>query len=142
MNKYHEIFWKECEQAKITNIQFKKTYEGRAYYDDRSIIIPHIKTAITLATALHEIGHIVIGDQKPSYYNEFLAEMFVQQKFKEHNIPLKRKILYDQKDYVAYCVHLSKKKKGPSSNKIRSEVRKFIKEFENGKKKKNPLENI
>lgn len=40
-------------------VLWSKSYNGRAYRKTRTIKIPDVKTHITYAIALHEIGHIV-----------------------------------------------------------------------------------
>jgi len=126
---YKAIAEKEIEKAGITNVEYINGNYGRAYLNNNKIRIPIPKTLTTLATALHEIGHIVIGKVKPQYYSEFLAEMFVRQKFKEYSLPLKRKIANHQKEYVAYRVGLSKRRT-KNEFKIKSEVKQFLKNCE------------
>jgi hypothetical protein len=121
-----EIFKVESEKAGINNIEYVNGNYGKAYIDNKNIRIPNIKTLKTLATALHEIGHIVIGKVKPKYYEEFLCEMFVRQKFKEYGLTLKRSIVNQQKLYIAYRVRLSIKRAKSKSYKVKPEVLQFI----------------
>ena len=122
-NKIVEI---ESQKADVKEIEYIKGNYGKAYIKDKKIRIPKPLTLRTLATALHEIGHIAIGKVKPQYYSEFLAEMFVRQKFKEYGLTLKRAIADRQKSYVAYRVKLSVKRATNPKYKVKSEVLKFI----------------
>src|SRR3990167_407299 len=123
---YTEIIKLECEKAGVKEVEYIKGNYGRAYIKEGKIRIPQPKTLTTLATALHEIGHIVLGKVKPQYYSEFLAEMFVRQKFKEYGLTLKRNITNRQKAYVAYRVRLSVKRATNPKYKVNPEVLKFI----------------
>ena len=123
---YSEILKKECDKAGITEIRYSPGNYGRASWEKGWIKVPQPKTLNTLATALHEVGHIVMGKVKPTYYSEFLAEMFVRQKFKEYGLTLKRKIARKQRDYVAYRVRLSVKRATRKDYKVNSEVLRFI----------------
>lgn len=123
---FFEIVEIESQKAEVKEIEYIKGNYGKACIKDKKIRIPKPLTLRTLATALHEIGHIAIGEVKPQYYSEFLAEMFVRQKFKEYGFTLKRAIANRQKSYVAYRVRLSVKRATSPKYKIKPEVLKFI----------------
>ena len=123
---FKEIFYAECDKLGVVDVEFVKGQYGSANYAMQSVRCPEPKTLVSLATCLHELGHISLGEVKPVYYGEFLAEMFVRQKFKEYGLPLKRKIAKKQREYVAYRVGLSVKHSSRKDYKVNGVVCAFI----------------
>ena len=119
-----DILTKEIEKAEIENVEYVKGNYGKANRKTKTIRIPHPKTLITLATGLHEVAHIHVGNVKPQYYQEFLCEMWVQEKFKEYGIEVPWKVECNQKNYVAYRVRVSLRRR-----KKNFEVHPAVKEF-------------
>ena len=48
-----------------------------AYQDTKTVGIPLPNSRLAFLICLHEIGHIVEGEKKFGFYNEYVAEMFV-----------------------------------------------------------------
>lgn len=124
---YQEIFDAEAKKAGIREVIISPGNYGCAYLKTKKIKVPEVKSLYTLATALHEIGHIVNGNIKPVYLGEYKAEMFVREKFREYGLPLKKKIAKRQRDYVAYRVRLSVRRATSTKYRVDSEVLRFIK---------------
>jgi hypothetical protein len=120
-----EILETELKKADIKCVELSKGNYGRAWIKERKIKIPEVKSLSTLAVALHEIGHIVLGKIEPQYLCEYKTEMFVREKFKEYGLPLKRRIANRQKKYIAYRVGLSMKHR-KIDFKVNPEVNNFI----------------
>jgi len=94
-----------CERNNI-KIEWRKSEvnSGIAYIKDRKIIIPKPKSSSKLITCFHEISHILLGNIKPSYFEEYLAVKKSFEFMKEYKIPISRKIKKKEIEYVAYSL--------------------------------------
>ena len=138
---YEQILQAEAHKAGVGTITYHKGNYGCAYQKTKNIFVPEPKTLYTLATALHEVAHISIGKVKPQYYAEYLCEMWVREKFKEHGLVLKRRIADSQKRYVAHRVMLSYKRSSSPEYRVKKEVLDFIGAHQEGVLSSGGLEN-
>ena len=107
MNKYSKIAYqvkKEIENNLKIEIKIigytSSPWVGRSYPDDNTIKIPHPKSVISLATFLHELGHIIHKDIKPSCLQEYKCEQFAFNTIRKHGLKVKRKILNHSRWYI------------------------------------------
>jgi hypothetical protein len=62
------------KQHSLTVLEIRHPRDGSAYFDQCEIAIAPIKSAISYATALHEIGHLIVERQKLS--RRFMVQEF------------------------------------------------------------------
>jgi DNA-binding transcriptional regulator PaaX len=124
-NQYTEIAERLLKENNITVRQYRKSMSGRAFIKEREIIIPRPTGKISLLICLHEIAHIVNGEIKPRYKEEYLAEKWAMDKCRELGIRVPRSYTRRAKRYISFKVHQAKKR---GLKKIRSQsVYHFIK---------------
>jgi len=122
-NRYVQIFEEEARKNNITWVYGFKGNCGRAYIDERRVIVSIPINRDRLIVCLHEIGHIVNGHIKPRYIEEMKAEKFAILKMKEFGIPISRKAKARTKNYVSYKIRQAKRR---GLKKVSSEAKRFI----------------
>lgn len=100
--EYKLVFENICKKENIDWIYYSGS--GVAFIDKRLIKIKEPKSPKTMLTCLHEISHILMGDIRPSYYEEYLAVKKSLEMAKELKIKISRKIIKEEKRYIAYSL--------------------------------------
>ena len=107
-NKYTKIGNELLEKYGITVKQYRKSMTGRAYIEERQIIVPKPVGKISLLIFCHEVAHIVNGHIKPRYKEEYLAEKWAMDYFHEIGIRVPRTYVARAKRYVNYKIRQAK----------------------------------
>lgn len=107
-NKYTEIAERLLKENNITVREYRKSMSGRAFIKEREITIPKPTGKISLLICLHEIAHIVNGEIKPRFKEEYLAEKWAIDKFRELGMRVPQSYVRRAKRYVSYKVHQAK----------------------------------
>ena len=104
-------------EAGVTDCMFHdKGLRGRAWPRERRILVPRPTTRRRLYVLAHECGHVALGDIKPVYRGEYLAEMYAHKALRRHGIAIPREATISAKKYV--------------SLKIRRALRRRVKEID------------
>ncbi len=109
-NQYTEIAEALLKEHNITVRQYRKSMTGRAFLKEREIIVPHPVGKISLLVFCHEVGHIVNGEIKPRFREEYLAEKWAIDYF--HAIGMRVPSSYTRraKRYINQKVRQAKKR--------------------------------
>jgi hypothetical protein len=108
MNKYTEIAEALLKEHNITVRAYRKSLTGVAYIKEREIVVPHPVGKISLLIFVHEVGHIVNGEIKPRYVEEYLAEKFAIDYFHKIGLRVPRSYVARAKRYVSFKVRQAK----------------------------------
>lgn len=81
---------------------------GVAYIKEREIVVPHPVGKISLLIFVHEVGHIVNGEIKPRYVEEYLAEKFAFDYFHKIGMRIPRSYTERAKRYIRRKVRQAK----------------------------------
>jgi len=123
-NKYIELFEKI---AKENNVNFDYSFKGnvgRYLIKEKKVLTSKPINAERLQIGLHEIGHSLFINIKPSYLQEYLCEMFSFEIMKNNNIKIKKKVKKRSKKYIAIKTQMAINR---GLNKINNKVKKYIK---------------
>lgn len=100
-NKYIGIFEQLAKENKV-NFEYKfKSNVGRYYNKENKVYCSKPINAERLQVALHEIGHKLFWNIKPSYLQEYLCECFSFEIMRNKGIPIKSKVKERSKKYIA-----------------------------------------
>jgi len=124
-NKYTVIAEKLLAEHNITVREYRKSMTGRAFIKERQIIVPHPTGKISLLIFCHEVGHIVIGETKPRFLEEYLAEKWAMDYFHKIGLRVPRTYVARAKRYISYKVRQAKRRGLTKS--LGQEVYHFIK---------------
>jgi hypothetical protein len=105
MNRYEEIAESLLQKHSITVRQYRKSMTGVAFIKEREIIVPKPTGKISLLIFCHEIAHIVNGEIKPRYYEEYLAEKWAIDYFHSIGLRVPRSYVQRAKRYINFKVH-------------------------------------
>lgn len=114
----------------IKIVKYSVTNCGCAWIDDRKIKVPKISGKDYIdrfMTTLHEIGHIVNGNIKPSCIGEYKAEQFAINEAKKYGIQSESYIRH-AKGYVLSNI-AEGFNRGLRLNKIPLEMKNWVKEY-------------
>ena len=100
-NKYILLFEKIAKENKINFEYHFKGNVGRYLIKEKKILTSKPINAERLQVGLHEIGHSLFINIKPSYLQEYLCEMFSFEIMRNNNIPIKKKVKERSKKYIA-----------------------------------------
>ena len=109
-NKYTEIAERLLKEHNITVRQYRKSMTGRAFIKEREIITPRPTGKISLLICLHEIAHIVNGEIKPRFKEEYLAEKWAIDTFRKLGMRVPQSYTRRAKRYIHHKVHQAKKR--------------------------------
>lgn len=123
-NKYIILFERIAQENNIKYEYHFKSNVGRAIIKERKILISKPINRDRFFIALHEIGHIIQGEIKPRYKEEYLSEQFAICKMREFKIPLSRKARARSKGFIKYSVRKAKRR---GLKKLNNKVKSFIK---------------
>jgi len=122
------------EGISVTRKKFKSP-AGRAWVSEKRIKIPKIVDFQSAGTAIHEIGHIILGhdDDVPDYICEYETEKWTINFLKSCNMHIDYKAEFDYyvegaKLNVSHNVkrHISRAEKAGESPKIRKKILKWL----------------
>lgn len=123
-NKFVLLFEKIARENNIIFEYHFKSNVGRAFIEERKILISKPINRDRLFVAFHEIGHIINGHIKPRYLEELKAEQYAIMKMREVNIPISRKARARAKEYISYKVRQAQRR---GLKKLDSRAKRFIK---------------
>ena len=123
-NKYLKIFERIAKENKINFEYSFKSNVGRADFEQRKVFISKPINRNRLQTALHEISHILQGEIKPIYVEEYLAEVLSFEMIKKEGIPISKKARDRSKKHIAY---MTQKAIHRGLKKIDKRVKNYIK---------------
>jgi len=101
-NKYIELFEKIAKENGVSWEYKFKSNVGRYYKTEKKVYTSEPINPERLQVGLHEIGHHLFINIKPSYLQEYLCEKFSFEIMKNNNIKIKKKVKERSKRYIAY----------------------------------------
>jgi hypothetical protein len=107
------------EKGKVANI----TYQ--ACFDTHRVFIPLPVDDYALYVCLHEIGHLVTGEARYAYLQEYKAEQWAIQKLKQHGY-YKKNFEREAKQYVVNIMYEDILFRGLQPHKVRPNVLDWI----------------
>tara|TARA_Y100000310_G_C20517210_1_gene731786 strand:+ start:161 stop:580 length:420 start_codon:yes stop_codon:yes gene_type:complete len=123
-NKYIELFERIAKENKVNFEYSFKSNVGRYLINEQKILTSKPINAERLQVGLHEIGHKLFINIKPSYLQEYLCEIFSFEIMRNHNIPIKKKIKTRSKKYIAIKTQMAINR---GLMKIDNKVKNYIK---------------
>jgi len=124
LNKYKILFEKIAKENNLIWDYCFKSNVGRYLDSDKKILTSKPINAERLQVGLHEIGHKLFRNIKPSYLQEYLCEMFSFEIMRNNNIPIKKKVKDRSKKYIAIKTQMAINR---GLKKIDSKVKNYIK---------------
>ena len=87
MNRHNQIFKILCKENNISLLKVFDESKGLAYIKSRRVEVPkNLNSLENFMVALHEIGHVVNGKIKRTFYSEYLAERYAIETAQKFNI--------------------------------------------------------
>lgn len=122
--KYQELFERI---AKENGVSFEYSFKGnvgRYLIKQKKVLTSKPINAERLQVGLHEIGHHLFINIKPSYLQEYLCEMFSFEIMRNNNIKIKKKVKARSKKYIAIKTQMAINR---GLGKIDTKVKNYIK---------------
>lgn len=123
-NKYILLFEKIAKENQVNFEYSFKSNVGRYSNEKKIVYTSKPINPERLQVGLHEIGHKLFGNIKPSYLQEYLCEMFSFEIMRNYNIPIKKKVKKRSKRYIAFKTQMAINR---GLNEINNKVKNYIK---------------